>query len=374
MFDSLVLDVVIGLIFIYLLYSLLVTIIQEILATHFSFRAKILERAIFRMLEDGNKIKSSLVSTILLFKKLSSNDKADTPSSLFYKHPLIKYLSENKYKSKPSYISKKTFAKVMLDLLRGENVRPEDDLKPVIQKALDDEKTNWGNVEIDAQTLSYLKSIWVDAKGDIESFKTLLEDWFDETMDRATGWYKKHTQVVLFFVGMTMAVFFNVDTLKIIDKLEKDPKLREQMVQQAAAFIEAHPDLEMQLQQMKSDNTDKVQMVTDENQKQDSLLKLNANSEQEYKHLIAKRDSLIDFASKLVNEDIEKVKNVLGLGVGSFKWEGFGSFILSLIGWILTALALSLGAPFWFDLLNKMMKLRSSVTNAATPAKEPPKK
>ena len=55
MFNSVVLDIVIGLIFIYLLYSLMATIIQEIIASYFGFRAKILERAIFRMLEDENK-------------------------------------------------------------------------------------------------------------------------------------------------------------------------------------------------------------------------------------------------------------------------------------------------------------------------------
>jgi hypothetical protein len=33
----------------------------------------------------------------------------------------------------------------------------------------------------------------------------------------------------------------------------------------------------------------------------------------------------------------------------------------SLIGWIVTALAVSLGAPFWFDLLNKFMVIRSTV-------------
>jgi len=28
------------------------------------------------------------------------------------------------------------------------------------------------------------------------------------------------------------------------------------------------------------------------------------------------------------------------------------------VGWLLTALALSLGAPFWFDLFNKLVNMR----------------
>lgn len=58
MLNVVVLDVVIGLVFIYLLYSLLVTIIQEIIATQFGFRAKILQRSIFRRLDDENKFSS----------------------------------------------------------------------------------------------------------------------------------------------------------------------------------------------------------------------------------------------------------------------------------------------------------------------------
>jgi hypothetical protein len=33
----------------------------------------------------------------------------------------------------------------------------------------------------------------------------------------------------------------------------------------------------------------------------------------------------------------------------------------SLLGWIVTALAVSLGAPFWFDMLNKIMVVRATV-------------
>ena len=69
MLDSVVLDIVIGLVFIYLLYSLLATIIQEIIASYFGFRAKILERAVFRMLEDENKFASRFKRVLYLFKK-----------------------------------------------------------------------------------------------------------------------------------------------------------------------------------------------------------------------------------------------------------------------------------------------------------------
>src|SRR5665647_1653992 len=104
MFNSVVLDVVIGLVFIYLLYSLLATIIQEIIATYLGLRAKMLKKGISRMLDDDVNAKGI--------------------SDIFYGHPLIKYLGENKSHSNPAYLAAKNFSKVLIDLLRGENVQP----------------------------------------------------------------------------------------------------------------------------------------------------------------------------------------------------------------------------------------------------------
>ncbi len=53
MFNNTALDVFIGLVFVFLLYSLLATIIHEMIAVRFAFRSKVLEKAILRMLEDG---------------------------------------------------------------------------------------------------------------------------------------------------------------------------------------------------------------------------------------------------------------------------------------------------------------------------------
>jgi len=369
MLNSSILDIVIGLIFIYLLYSLLATIIQEIIASQFAFRAKILERAVFRMLEDENKFASKFRSVWYLFKKTGNGGLRNTMSYEYYKHPLILFLGESDCRGKPAYINKETFSKVIVDLLRGKDVAPGDDIKLLIQKSLNDKSTNWGNARISDQTLSYLKSIWADANGDIAKFKHHLEFWFEETMDRASTWYKKHIQFVLFFIGLAISIAFNVDTLKIIERLEKDPKLREQLVQQAEAFQEAHPDLDTKLLIQQAENNkflaqkNKIQVNDSLRNKElsDSLQLAN------YLKLKSKRDELLDQASTLIRNDINSVHHSLGLGWETFDSSSFRSIFYSLIGWMVTALALSLGAPFWFDLLNRLMKLRGSV---ATPTSD----
>lgn len=369
MLNSSILDIVIGLIFIYLLYSLLATIIQEIIASQFAFRAKILERAVFRMLEDENKFASKFRSVWYLFKKTGNGGAKNSITYEYYKHPLILFLGESDCRGKPAYINKETFSKVIVDLLRGKDVAPGDDIKLLIQKSLDSQSTNWGNSRISDQTLSYLKSIWADANGDVGKFKHHLESWFEETMDRASTWYKKHIQFVLFFIGLAISIAFNVDTLKIIERLEKDPKLREQLVQQANAFQEAHHDLDKKLLIQQAENNkflaqkNKIQVNDSLRNKElsDSLQLAN------YLALKSKRDELLDQASTLIRNDINSVHHSLGLGWETYDSSSFLSLFYSLTGWVVTALALSLGAPFWFDLLNRLMKLRGSV---ATPTSD----
>lgn len=373
MFNSGIIDIVIGLVFIYLLYSLLATIIQEIIASYFGFRAKILERAVFRMLEDENKFSSRVKGILYLFKKLGNGGNKNSTSYEYYKHPLILFLGESDHHGKPAYINSATFSKVIVDLLRGKDVKPGDDVVSMIQQSLDEKTTNWGNAKINEQTLSYLKSIWADANGDVLKFRRHLESWFDETMDRASGWYKKHVQFILFFIGLAIAIIFNVDTIKIVQKLEKDPKLREQIVQQANAFVEAHPNLDTELFQKELDH----KKAMEEREKSDSLLSgKNLSSFQEdsvalikYELLKSRRDTLLNRAESLMINDINKSKNLLGLGQYSFDGS-LWTFLCALFGWIITALAISLGAPFWFDLLNKMMKLRGSVATPTSDDKE----
>jgi len=368
MFNSTVLEVVIGLIFIYLLYSLLATTIQELIASAFGFRSKILERALFRMLEDKTKFNYGISSVFYLFKKQGNGGDPNSVSDGFYNHPLIKFLGANKSNSKPSYISKETFSKVIIDLLRGEQLDPDERIKPLIQKALENKTIKWGKIstEISEETLSYINSIWYDSKGDVEKFKQLLENWFDETMERATGWYKKHTQFILLFVGLAIAIIFNVNTIKIVEKLEKDPKLREQIVQQANAFMSAHPDLNAELNSRKADlEILQSQMKNNNIEVNDSLRKTQVTDSLDleyYKTLVEYKKKVVARADSLINTDIKKTNEVLGLGLDTYE----GPFLWSLLGWIITALAISIGAPFWYDLLNKFMKLRGS---GSTPVK-----
>lgn len=362
MFDSASMEVVIALVFIYLIYSLLGSLLQEIIATNIGLRAYILQVIIRRMLNDrgpkksaplndefyhslnavSNEIKDSnkgLRSRILLFivRRILNDKSLNKPvllSDEFYRHPLVKYLVSGawwSFRKLPAYITKETFSKVMIDLLRGTDLNAGDAYNTKIQQSLNEGAIQWNpDISICPDTLKYLKSLWVDAQGDVQKFRDSLEKWFDEMMDRATDLYKKFTQIILLFVGMLIAVSFNVDTVKIVSKLQHNPKLRSQLNLQAAQYTKDHP------QGLQS-----------------------AGQEKEL------QDSLYAQALRMVGKggDVAKMNELLALGYdGGFR-KNFDNG-MSILGWILTALAISLGAPFWFDLLNKIMKLRSAVDSS----------
>ncbi len=389
MLGSVALDVVIGLIFVYLLYSLLASIVQEFVSTIFGLRARMLCKAINRMLNDDSSSNNIFKGILEFFRFYWFPKKPDDSfAGKFYKNPMIKYLSSGKWHNKPSYMNAQIFSKVVMDLLKGNEIKPGDDPLPVIlgylEKSDNKVKKKKSKEFNGSETQAFLRSLLVDANNDLEKFKLSLESWYDTTMEQTTGWYKKHVQTTLFIIGLFIAVIFNVNTISIVNNLSKDKKAREQMVQLASAAGTKYQTTVYILDSLKKD-TNKVYDST----------------------WFENRNEILKAAYNTLNEDMQSANNVLSLGwpkydstdtaickkvlpyntafqkkckqcltdsstiklrtkcqfrqnlhfwvkTGLISWK-------SILGWILTALAISLGAPFWFDLLSKLVNLRSSL-------------
>jgi len=361
MTGSVAIDVVISLVFIYLLYSLLATIIQEILATTvLRLRAVTLKLAIKRMLDDEGNPKAH--SRLL--------------SDAFYDTPTIKYLADEG--KEPSYLESRNFSKAVLDILKGKGLKPGQDAKPRISSSLDSSSgidVSYGlnsHKITDGESFEFLQSLWADSQGDIVKFQMVLEHWFEDTMERTTGWYKKKTQFILFIVGLVIAIIFNVDTIEITGKLSRNPKLTAQIVQQADNFTKAHPNLTKELEQQKRDLDKFIVSIKGDTTKNKTTIDSLQKAFNYNKALEKQQNFLLSKADTLINGDIKNVNSLLGIGINHYSFRGecfikkVGFFLLSIIGWIITALAISLGAPFWFDLLNKLMRLRSSVATTTS--------
>lgn len=375
MFDSVALDVVIGLVFIFLMYSLLATTINEGIASVLNLRAKKLEQALTKLLDDGINYHENIWTLLIEFfekkwlriKKILNfifSKKIEKPKhemsllELFYDHPSIKYLGENKIHNIPSYISPEFFSKALIDILKKKGNESEPNNTNEIQAGIN-------AIANSNETKSYIQTLLIEAENDTGKFKISLEKWFNETMHRTSGWYKNQSQKITFVIGLALAISFNVDTISIVDILSKDKNAAKNLTNLSSQYIEGHKDATGNLTP-EEDSTAMVLLSDAKNQINEDIM--NANSiiglgwnfpvdTVEYKiHKIHKKKGKITrkviYKERLVELDIlEKIQ---------FIFTEIYTNKRKMYGYLITALAISFGAPFWFDLLNKIMQIRGA--------------
>jgi hypothetical protein len=301
LFNSIVLDVAIGLAFVYLLLSLLCTTVNEWIAGILNTRSKTLQEGIRRLLDD-----QPFAGTHFL--------------DAFYQHPVITGMMRTG--GHPSYLAGRTFATAVVDLVTpavqgpitlpnlvdGVNALPDGDVKKALVALV-------GNVG-----------------GDLGKAQQNIERWFDDAMDRVSGWYKRTMQKWTVVVAVVITVLANADTLNIARQLWVDPTLRSTIVEQAKQ---------------------RAQMPRPTGAVED----------------VNKNDPLkptVTPGNQLTDEESAMLGRMIGWTRASLQTDWVG-WLQRVLGWIFTAIAVSLGAPFWFDTLNRIINLRNT---GKAPAKE----
>jgi hypothetical protein len=329
MFSSSVIEVAIGLSFIFLLLSLICSAIVELIESVLKNRATDLERGI---------------------RELFNQDGGGQLAAKFYNHPLINGLYRGLYKRKdgesigkldylkstnlPSYIPAKNFANAILDIVlhppATANVARDDSPAassnasvstldaPALPTSMEAVrlaiKRNFGSTQFGRA----MRTLAEEAGTDLNAMRSSVETWFNGGMDRVSGNYKRRTQWIIFFLGLILAVTLNVNTIELAKRLSSDSVFRSAIVAQAGTFVGSENPLNTNLQASR--------------EKLDSLgLQLGWPNGVD----------LIDPRGPKFNP-----------------WQ---HLLLPLFGWLITAGAISLGAPFWFDFLNKFMVVRATV-------------
>ena len=293
------LDVLIGLFFLYFLLSIVCSSINEGIAAVFRLRAKYLERGVRSLLENSKSVNA-------FYSHWRIQALIKPPGRIFKKERL------------PSYISSRTFALTLLDTFAPpDDPTHSEDLIARAEKALGpvDEEHPHRPMEI---VRGMLRDALNTTRYDEDKFRETLEKSFDEVMDRVSGWYKRRVQLILFVLAIVLAVAMNADSFLIGQRLWQDPALRSAIVAQANTAVK--------------------------------------NGQADCKKASGESDA--DAAANCVAE----VKG-FGLPLG---WShdtsphSFWSVLGKILGLLVTGFALSLGAPFWFDLLGKVSNLRGS--------------
>ena len=181
-----------------------------------------------------------------------------------------------------------------------------------------------------------------------------VEEWFDDAMDRAGGWYKRSAQLWLGVVGLILALILNVDAINITETLWRDPTLRQNVVQQAAKY---------QLSE-----TDAGQKITSPQEAAQATGELNRQLGQDLRLPIGwglQLYKIQDGAACTVFQNALAVLSSVSPSAGVClrvvdAAPNNSGLTGKLLGFLIIAVAISQGAPFWFDLLSQLLNLRGT--------------
>jgi hypothetical protein len=314
-------DVLIGLAFFYFLFSIVCSAVNEGISTLMNYRAKDLEKGISNLL-DG-KSNASVFYDNPRVRALFKGDR------LRDRIPLLKHVFANKL---PSYIPPRVFALTVLDTFAPPTAasqpaapptptdaesydlftRAKNALAGVVSSTAGETATSSPQA-IPDRVITLLQDAVDEAEADVQKLRTALENAFNEAMDRVSGWYKRRVQLILFIVALIVVGFTNADSYAIGKTLWQNDAVRSAVVQ-AASKTGATPACAQ-----------------------------SGSDEQKAASCVA--------AVKQLGLPLgwSKVTSPSGWGIAG-----------KIGGLLLTAFAILLGAPFWFDTLSKLAGLRGA--------------
>jgi hypothetical protein len=268
---------------------------------YLSMIASILQEWIAQALALRSKTLRAGVGTLL-----SDPDVVGLAHQLF-DHSLIKSITSKA--SGPSYIPSPMFASALLDL-----VAPNQPGGPanVFASVRSDIAAIPSNSAL-APVRNSLLTLADNSNGDLSELRNRVSTWFDNAMDRVSGKYKRCAQIILFFIGFVLAAILNADTFDIA-RIASTP-------QSTAATAQVLDDI-----QRKNLSAD--------------LAKANSST----------RLALLGTLTPVLP---------LGGAWSNLPTDRIG-WLQKVIGILLTAFMVSLGAPFWFDILDSIMNVRAA--------------
>lgn len=258
---------------------------------------------------------------VVLYRSIAEMFQCACFRDQIYRHPLLQSVSIGRGRmsvQKPSYIDPKVFALVVMNL-GIVFTEPEHNI-PGSTSIREDLGENPNKI---------LTTLVGNTFGSVTATQAILEQWFTTCTKRISGTYKRVTFPLLLLFSVLIVAAFDVDVVRIATRLYYDPSLRTVTVQQAQG--------------------------------------------------VTKNDQNIDVSQALAHLQLP-----LGWGSGKKSPQMVGSDVvpadgaeyfvrhpfLASLGLLLAAGLLSLGAPFWFDMANKITNVRgvgpSSSSNAIT--------
>jgi hypothetical protein len=352
------LDTAFGMIFFYLLLSLICSALNELISAFLNGRAWFLYRGITRLLDDP-------AFTTMLYEHPLIRNLSD------YTHPL---LAKSGRKHLPAYIPAKNFALALMDLIEpGTGTRnalasagapapiavvnvnreqstgaevPNRSVPPTATGLITALKQE--NTPIPASVRRALICLIEAAGQDATKARQNIEAWYNSTMDRVAGAYKRRTQYVLFVIGAVATISLNADSIVVAKRLRTDKHLATIVASSAQDFLASSSAEVGASEQAQHSESTQIRHPKP------------ATTEQTAKSLAETVDTL-DKLGLPIAWDGPGFANTFPAPNAVFWHNCWALCRIHGIGWFLTVLAISFGAPFWFDVLNRFMLVRSTV-------------
>jgi hypothetical protein len=210
--DSSILDVAIGLSLIFATFALVASGITDGIAAILNLRGRMLYTALVRTLNDsGTKVLLKHVAVQPLQRKTARN------------------LEGAKKGNSPSYIPSWLFAAAATDIDLRAQIQSSDGetSAPTAEQAA----TELVDRLADTPLADVVSSVTRTGATTIDEVRGGLERWFDGYMERVSGWYKRRTQWILLVVGVLVALGGNVDAISLTRQLAEDSSLTAQVLE-----------------------------------------------------------------------------------------------------------------------------------------------
>ncbi len=332
-----ILQILISLAIIFFLFSTLTSVVFEWYSYKTQKRGRFLYQALHRLLHDP--LNQSYGASL-------------------YAHYSIDRLKKDRH-SYPQYISSSMFADALIETIASQSEKTSFELKfkegsfNLERVALKEDRIadtfQRFAAGVDAMGYSPFKSqlrAFQERSGNYPELKKTISAWYDDYMQRASGWYKTGTRRAIFCISLAVALIFNLDAIHLVKVLNYDEALRKKLV-------------------LAAENISDNKTVTNGIVPADSL---HSNFPTKAQRDMAAKVLVHDSTDKQYMQRVDSLLTVvedLSIPVGyhsNFAKEqlrpGFGFYWLA--GILCTALALSFGAPFWFDVLIKVTNIRRS--------------
>jgi hypothetical protein len=381
-----ILDIIISLVLIYALLSILVSVLLEWFNHYKKARAIFLKQAITHLLSDSLNVNFG---------------------ELFYNHYLIEGLKNKSIGAKPQYISSRLFAEVLIEVIANQKLH-DHPVRKIGQSVEGGKQYEIDNTTVEPDVVKRfgqqlealnpsplsdtLTALWQKSEGNYEKLKELLSFWYDDYMDRVSGWYKTKQRSKLLVLGFTVAVALNVDSLHLVKMLSLDDALRSKLVSTAEQVAESYQQLPDSSRNNPSSliktfpkdtlSTDTTCAKCPRHLGQVIAEKIPALKKQHWKDSVnqaymEKIDSVLGIAAALnipIGWNVHEAplswftktdsaqSEVRRHGILAYMEKrnqpNARSVILYLFGIAISGVSLSFGAPFWFETLVKVVNIR----------------